>query len=138
MSAETVIESGGWCSICALPLIEYTQRYFMGSPINPTCDGCDDVDPEDVFASFPNDGIPPSLASHWTAFTSTGTLAHAASFKSHYVDGSQEVVSASDENFRLLEDEVRKWSEVFQQNLLAMLSRWDAAFAEMENKLDNL
>ena len=77
MSAETVIESGGWCSICALPLIEYTQRYFMGSPINPTCDGCDDVDPDDVFASFPNDFIPP-------------------------------------------------------------LSRWDAAFAEMENKLDNL
>ena len=30
------------CSICAVPIINYVQKYFEGEPFSPACDQCDD------------------------------------------------------------------------------------------------
>ena len=30
------------CSICAVPIINYVQKYFHGEPFSPACDKCDD------------------------------------------------------------------------------------------------
>ena len=81
-----------YCSICATWIEKYVPEYFYGERINPTCMSCKGNDDNpDPFSSFPVDGMPSSLASHWNPSTDTEfsfnqfNLASMASMRSHYV-----------------------------------------------------
>ena len=56
------------CTICGIPIVNFTPKYFMGHQINPSCKNCDDTsmfEDGDPFLSFPDSGMPTSLLSHW-------------------------------------------------------------------------
>ena len=137
-SAESEIVCGDVCSICASPTDLCCPRYFMGSRINSTCRQCDDVDLEDPFSSFPTDGLPPSLASHWIAVTPVVTRAPSTSFKTHCVDQLQQEISFNDKKSLFLEEEMSKWADMIQKNLDDMLARVDELLSKMETRLDKL
>ena len=78
------------CRLCGLPLINYTPDYFMCEKINPCCLKCNLVADEnygqDPYSSFPDDGLPPSIFSHWIPhnFESSASIGMISSFKAHY------------------------------------------------------
>ena len=129
--------AGPICSICACVINNYTPRYFMGSPINPACERCDDCEHKDPFSSFSLEGVPPSLVSHWNTLIYQDTITPLVSSRSHIVDQHQLQESATHETF-VLDEEMQKWSDIFQKNLEDKLKKWDTAFTNMEKQLDKM
>ena len=62
----------------------------MGEKINPACFECnvraDENYGEDPFSSFPDTGMPYSLASHWTppSISSSNSIGSITSLRAHY------------------------------------------------------
>ena len=87
-------ESDTYCSICAEPIYAYIPEYFCGEKVNASCDRCkrdanlllDDHSP-DPFVSFPADGMPISLVSHWASPYNIHetSLLSIPSLRAHYV-----------------------------------------------------
>ena len=79
-----------YCSICATKIDVYEPEYFSGELVNPACTSCKDNAAE-TFSSFPVDGMPSSLASHWLPSTPTENgfvyfnLSSMPSMRSHYI-----------------------------------------------------
>ena len=78
------------CSICAKPIPHFKPDYFMGEKINPACYDCNmraDVNyGKDPFSSFPDNGVPYSLVSHWTPATinPSNCIGSISSLRAHY------------------------------------------------------
>ena len=53
------------CTLCGVEITNYVPDYFYGEVINPACSTCIGPVMVDPFSSFPDEGIPPSLACHW-------------------------------------------------------------------------
>ena len=76
------------CSLCAEEIMHYVPDYFLGEKINAACLKCKNNEEEsNPLSSFPLDGLPSSLVSHWILphyepFTS---LSYNSTFRSHYV-----------------------------------------------------
>ena len=80
------------CSICARHIENYVPEYFCGETFNPACEKCKadanldighDLDP---FSSFPIEGMPISLVSHWILpyYNATPSLLAIPSLRAHY------------------------------------------------------
>ena len=82
-----------YCSICAHLIERYVQEYLCDEPFNPACQKCKtdvNLDVEhnsDPFSSFPIEGMPTSLVSHWVLpyNNSSFSLLAIPSLKAHYV-----------------------------------------------------
>ena len=82
----------GTCAICAMEMTGYVPEYYHGSIVEPVCETCnleanlssDQV--FDPFSSFPADGPPVSLVSHWIPpNTDVCKISPSSCFKAHYV-----------------------------------------------------
>ena len=91
---NALLDSNTYCSICACQIDNYIQEYFYGEMVNPACERCkieanlfDSDHVKDPFSSFPIDGVPPSLVSHWISPwpATTKSLLDLPSLKAHYV-----------------------------------------------------
>ena len=122
-----------YCSICATSLNHFTPRYFMGEPVNPTCKNCDDIDDAEVFSSFPLEGMPHTLVTHWSPANTMHQLKnYDISLRSHCV----KLFTNEYENKCLMAEEVEKWNVLFQKNLEETLIKWNDIFTKMDNRLD--
>ena len=96
--SQTIIDSTlcsrSFCSICACQILNYIPEYFLGEVVNAACELCkmnanliDGDYSEDPFSSFPNDGLPSSLVSHWLYpyNVTTKSLVDIPSLRAHYV-----------------------------------------------------
>ena len=122
------VSSSVSCSIRAIQIENFTLKYFMGDVLNSMCKSYDDDYHDDPFSSFPPDGMPLSLASHWNPYPpSLGIQSQSSSFKCHVVDQYEDGI---------MQKELNMWKEVFKKNLEDMLSKLDKAFTNMEEKMD--
>jgi len=109
-----------WCSICASVIVDYVPQYFMGEMMNPACSKCN-PDASDLFFSFPEEGMPFSLVSHWLPpYTNVNqSVALIPSFKSHYV-----LIPKPGDSFISMEEVFYEMKILMERQLKEMLERF--------------
>ena len=80
------------CTICSALIDNFLPEYFCGEAVNPACCKCKNNDSlTDPFSSFPIEGMPSTLISHWLPSSlssekwKSGNLSAIQTLKSHYV-----------------------------------------------------
>ena len=103
------------CSICSLSIPNFIPDYFYGEKMNSACTKCKGPEADDPFSSFPLDGLPQSLISHWIPphVPPLQSLGNIVSLRCHYVilPYSADTFASPEEFFKelkLLWDEDRR------------------------------